>query len=271
MPQDTFYITLPPGQECRPQGLNAVPAHLAYCMGRGPRLLRAGGSPPPRGGVMVLSDRGFERTADWEPLCREILQECRARGFSGVILDFDRRLPPLERLAVRLEEALSRRGLSLLVPEGYGCTAQRAGVIIPSALSGGTLTQRLEDACQQFGGDRVVLALDMAAEDFSLPSPSGCGTPLTAEHLRKLRETMRPSVFFSRELCARYFTYTDHRGGAHFVLFDDGDTLCRKAETARRAGIRTFLLPRPLAEAHGAALSVPGQIRPFSHSRQGPA
>jgi hypothetical protein len=31
--------------------------------------------------------------------------------------------------------------------------------------------------------------------------------------------------------------------GAHFVLFDDGDTLRHKTEVARRLGIRTFLAP----------------------------
>ena len=56
---------------------------------------------------------------------------------------------------------------------------------------------------------------------------------------------MNPSVFFSGELCARYFTYMNREGGAHFVLFDDGDTLRRKMEVARRAGIHTFLAAWP--------------------------
>ena len=36
-----------------------------------------------------------------------------------------------------------------------------------------------------------------------------------------------PAVFFSQDLCARYFTYS-RDGEAHFVLFDDADTLNQK-------------------------------------------
>ena len=71
------------------------------------------------------------------------------------------------------------------------------------------------------------------------------GQPLTREELAQKRRQMNPSVFFSGELCARYFTYMNREGGAHFVLFDDGDTLRRKMEVARRAGIHTFLAAWP--------------------------
>ena len=262
MPQEIVLVTVPP-QHCRAlSGRSVTPAHLAYRIGPDGRLLRAGGNP--RGGRMVLSDCGFSGMPDPAPLLREILSECRVREFSGVILDFDRRLPPLEQLAVRLESALRRHGLSLTVPEGYGHCAGESGVIIPAALSGGTLTQRLEDACRQFGRDRVVLGLEQTAEDFLLPSPTGCGTPLTQEELTALRERIRPSVFFSQELCARYFTYTE-QGRGHFVLFDDGDTLRRKADAARAAGISSFLLPWTLLDAFNLfqAQSSPRKNGPF--------
>ena len=45
--------------------------------------------------------------------------------------------------------------------------------------------------------------------------------------------------------------------GAHFVLFDDGDTLCRKLEVARRAGIHTFLAPWAEVEEHAGQLGLP--------------
>jgi hypothetical protein len=56
-------------------------------------------------------------------------------------------------------------------------------------------------------------------------------------------DTLRPAVFFSRELCARYYTYMNRDTGAHFVLFDDGDTMLRKVEVARQAGVSVFLAP----------------------------
>lgn len=240
MPQETFLVTVPPQQLNQLKGTTATPAHLAYRMGPGPRLLRSGA--PARGGRMVLSDQGFQGLGSGDILCQEILAECRSREFSGVILDFDRRLPPLEQLAARLETLLTRRGLSLTVPEAYGHCTQRTGVVVPAAISGGTLKQRLEEACQQFGRDRIVLWLEQTAEDFLLPSPTGCGTPLSPDQLARLRERLHPSVFFSQELCSRYFTYME-AGTGHFVLFDDGDTLKRKTDAARQSGITSFLLP----------------------------
>lgn len=66
--------------------------------------------------------------------------------------------------------------------------------------------------------------------------------PLTAEELRRLREGK--SVYFSDDLCARYFTY---RSGSenHYVLFDDAQTLRKKADMAENRGIREgfFMLP----------------------------
>ena len=115
--------------------------------------------------------------------------------------------------------------------------------MIPSALSGGSLQRRLEEALERFGESRTVLALEKAAEDFFLPSPSGSGQPLTEEQLEELKRRLSPSIFFSGDLCARYFTYMSRENGAHFVLFDDGDTLGWKVEVARKLGVRTFLAP----------------------------
>ena len=63
--------------------------------------------------------------------------------------------------------------------------------------------------------------------DFRLPARSGEGEPLTGEALEELMGRESPAVFFSQDLCARYFTYT-RNGEAHFVLFDDADTLNQK-------------------------------------------
>ena len=120
-----------------------------------------------------------------------------------------------------------------------------AQVFISSALSGGTLVQRLREAQERFGRDRVVLALQRVAEDFFLPSPTGSGTPLTQEELQERIQERAPSIFFSHELCARYFTYMSRESGAHFVLFDDGATLAKKLQVARSLDIRTVLAAWP--------------------------
>ncbi len=250
---DTFLIPVPPGQLRALQGWDVIPAYLAYRAGKGPHLFRAEGPPPPRGGLMVLGSRGLEGTGAAQPFCQEVVRECQARDFLGAVLDFELQTPLLEQIARTLDESFSRRNWQLYVPEFYGLKCPHARVAIPSALSGGSLERRLEEAQERFGG-RAVLSLQVSAEDFFLPSPTGSGLPLAREELKALMERLSPSVFFSADLCARYFTYMDRKTGAHFVLFDDGDTLRRKVETARRAGIGVFLIPWQEAEPYAGQL-----------------
>ena len=113
----------------------------------------------------------------------------------------------------------------------------------------------------------LALALEKRAEDFFLPSPTGSGVPLTPEELTERLDRLRPSVFFSNELCARYFTYMSRESGAHFVLFDDGDTLRRKIEVARRAGIHTFLAPWPQVREDAARLGLGRASVPVQNGR----
>ena len=254
---DTFLLTLTPRQLPALRGWRATPALLAYRLGPGPHLLRADGVVPPRGALMVVGDGAYDGLGQSGPLCQELLGECRSRGLAGAVLDFDRRLPPLEAACARLDDLFSRRGLALYVPEGYASAAPHGRVMIPSALSGGSLELRLEEAGERFGPDRVVLALELRREDFPLPSPTGGGKPLSREELEALKRRLSPSVFFSRELCARYFTYMDREGSPHFVLFDDGDTLAQKVEVARRAGIHTFLAPWSQAAPFAGRLGIP--------------
>lgn len=79
------------------------------------------------------------------------------------------------------------------------------------------------------GAERLALDLERVMMDFPLPCPSGCGTPLTREELLALREKHPSSVYFSRELMAKYFTYSAGNG-THFVLFDDARDLAAKGQ-----------------------------------------
>ena len=117
--------------------------------------------------------------------------------------------------------------------------------MIPSALSGGSLRQRLQDAVEQYGAERVTLAVERVAEDFYLPSPTGQGMPLTREELRARIEERSPSIFFSGELCAHYFTYMSKENGAHFVLFDDAGSIRKKLSIARSLDIANAILAYP--------------------------
>ena len=138
MPQDAFIITLPPRQLPALRGWQVIPAHLAYRLGPGPHLFRAD-STIPKSGLMVIDDRDFDGLGPTGPLCQEVLRECQARSFSGAVLDFDNRLPPLEQISSHLDEQFARRGWTLYVTGRYAPHAPHARVMIPSALSGGSL------------------------------------------------------------------------------------------------------------------------------------
>lgn len=220
-------------------------AHMAYRIGGGPHLFRATLPLTATGGLMVVDDAGFDGRGDPGPFCKEVLRECSLRGFTGVICDFERPLTLSGRIVADLSALLQRQGWPLYVSERYAQYSDTARVLIPSALSGGTLQGRLEEAADRYGAQRVVLAVERVAEDFYLPAPSGSGTRLTREELRQRMEERAPSVFFSNELCAHYFTYMSGQSGAHFVLFDDGGSIRKKLQVARRLGIRQALLPYP--------------------------
>ena len=212
-----------------------VPAHPIYRVGQGGRLFRVG-QVNPRGGAMVLDTRGFDGGGDVTGLCRQVVHECGMRNFCAVVCGAAGAAP--QQLAGALDEVLARRNIELYVPEYWGQYTKKSRVLIGSALSGGSLTCRLQEAAERFGGpERVALRLERSAEDFFLPAPQGSGKPLTGQELSELMGRLKPAVFFSDELCARYFTYMTGEGGAHFVLFDDGDTVRKKLQVARRLGV----------------------------------
>lgn len=245
--KDVLILLAPPDQltQARQTGLSV--GHMAYRIGRGPHLFRSGVPVPLRGGLMVVDAGNLDGWGDPGVLCQEILRECTARGFGGVICDFEGRpVPLLERALTQLDEMLARKNLTLHVPEHYGHCIQRGRVLISSALSGGSLLQRLKDSTERFGGsEHITLAIRRVAEDFFLPSPTGGGRPMSREELARDLDTRAPSVFFSNELCARYYTYMSRENGAHFVLFDDAMSIRKKLQVAQSLGINRAVAALP--------------------------
>ena len=240
MPKDTLILLTPPHQLSQAVQWRGIIAHHCYRISPTFRLLRSGNFSP-KGGLMVISDTQTG-TGPFRPsFCHQVLQECAARGFSGILLDFECRLPTLAQCVAGLNDLCAARRYTLYVPEYYASAAPNAYILISSAISGGSLSVRLSQAAEHFGPDRVVLALQRVREDFSLPAPSGCGISLSQAQLEHTLNTIQPNIFFSHELCARYFTYLDREQGAHFVLFDDLDTLLHKIQVAHRCGIYTVL------------------------------
>ena len=238
-------LAAPPEDVTAAQAHGLTLAHMAYRVGGGPHLFRSNQPIPARGGLMYIDDGGFDGRGTPDAFCQEVVRECAARGFGGVVCAFDRKLPLLSAVVEQLGPMLVRQGRSFYVSEPYGRCTATGRVLIPTALSGGSLRQRLGEAVERYGAGRVALAVERTAADFFLPSPDGQGRPLTREELKARLEERSPSVFFSDELCARYFTYMNRQSGAHFVLFDDAGSIRKKLRLAEVLGIDRALLCWP--------------------------
>ena len=247
-------LTAPPDQ-CRAALRFGLPvAHVAYRVGGGPHLFRASIPVSVRGGLMVIDNTGFDGRGEAGPFCQEVLRECMARGYDGILCDFEGH--PLQVLAqaVRtLGELTKKRGWPLYVTEAYAPFSDSAIALIPSALSGGSLQQRLQEAVERFGAARVGLGgweagrVGQGASLLPLPPSTRPGgmPPHPGQELRQRLEERAPSVFFSSELCAHYFTYMSRQNGAHFVLFDDAGSIRKKLQVARNLGISSAVLAYP--------------------------
>ena len=242
-------LALPAGRSTQGERFGLTSAHMAYRVGLGPQLLGTRLPDGLRGGLMQLDCAGFDGTGDPVGCCRQILGECRRRSFRGIVCDFEG--PPagcLPKLAEILDRNCAAQGWTLYVPEPYAPHAPRARVLIPSALTHGTLERRLRDALDRYGPDRTALAVEWVREEFPLPA-RGRGEPISQEGLEELLRRLEPAVFFDRGLCAHYFTYMAGPQ-AHFVLFDTPRSVREKLETAKRLGVIAALLPGPEAENH---------------------
>lgn len=241
-------LALPAGRESRGRDYGLTPAHMAYRIGPGPRLLGARLPPSVRGGLMQIDCAGFDGAGDPVPCCRQILGECRRRGCRGIVCDFEG--PPcgcLGKLVEILDRNCAAQGWTLYVPEGY-MSVPHARALVPSALTHGTLERRLREALGRYGPQRTALAVEWVREDFPLPA-SGRGAPLAPDALEGMLHRLEPAVFFDRGLCAHYFTYMAG-AKAHFVLFDTPRSIREKLSLADRLGVGTALLPQPEIEEH---------------------
>ncbi|MBD5133892.1 MAG: hypothetical protein HDT38_05420 [Clostridiales bacterium] len=242
-------MALPAGRETGGRAFGLTPAHMAYRVGPGPRLLGIQLPPGLRGGLMQVDCAGFDGAGDPVGCCRQILGEVRRRSFRGIVCDFEG-MPSgcLGKMVEILDRNCAAQGWTLYVPESYAPQAPQARVLIPSALTHGTLERRLREAAERYGAGRTTLAVEWVREDFPLPA-RGRGEPIPRETLEEMLRRLEPAVFFDKGLCAHYFTYMKGPQ-AHFVLFDTPRSIREKLEAAKRLGIAAALLPQPEIEPH---------------------
>lgn len=220
-----------------PQG-RFRPVWAVYRLGS--RLLSATGSAAVQGGLMLVGDS--ETCGPADVLARDILQTCLRRDHEGVILDLAHGGAERGTLTARLGQLCAQYQRRIFVPERFAPYAAHATVLLNTAMSDGTLKSRLEDGIRRYGAGRIALDLERLRLDITLPHSANRRRPLTAAELRRLREGK--TVYYSDQLCARYFTYRSG-GENHYVLFDDAQTLRAKAALAENHGIREgfFMLP----------------------------
>jgi len=222
---------------------------MAYQIGPDFRLFRASLPLSLRGGLMVLDDGdgGYNGQHSPDALAAEVIRECIHRGFDGVVLAFRRTSPALHAAAAILSGKLRRHGGELYVPESYAADSDWAKILIPTAISGGSLAARLSEVCGYYGRERICLDIERVAMDFCLPSEQGTGRRLSAQELYALIREKDPQAYFSQDLCAYYFTYQDGIS-SHFVLYDDAGSIRKKIFLARKMGIYHAMVLYPEVE-----------------------
>lgn len=244
----TLLYALPGGMASRYSDFGLTPAHMCYRIAPGPRLTGVALDGGVRGGAMLISCAGMPDDGNVQPCCRQILSECRYRGFTRVICDFECAPQGVcARLAAALAPLCASSGLPLCLPEPFAPLAPDCQVLVSSRILSGTLRHTLSCAAQHYGPERVVLAIDAGAEELPLPA-AGSGKALEASDLQQLIRRLEPAIFFDRGLCAHYFTYMSRPGGAHFVLFNSPRSVRAKLDAAQALSIPEALLAAPQTE-----------------------
>lgn len=170
-------------------------------------------------------------------IAQTLLYECERIHAQGLFADFENALPGIPALCSALDEVFHQKGYPLFVPVSRAQDCRYAVLTLETAISGGSLTGLMQQAMQSYGKARVAALLHPVCADFCLPSGSPEGNPLTVPERLALQEQYHAQVFFSRELCAKYFTYMDAQQRGHFVLFDDDATIENKFICLARTGV----------------------------------
>ena len=240
----TYCCAIPPD----PGGAGRNPvAYMAWSAGPGLTLLSPHPGAYTGGGLMVLNDQPYDRSAgDPRKLAQECLYICRSLGFSGLVCDFEQPvLPMLEAFVKECAETFGSRGYTVYTPERYAHCHGTTRVLVPTALTSGSLPNRLRQAASLYGTGRVALEMERSGRDLLLPSAGAAGAALAPEAISLLLSSRGGVSFFSGELGARYFTYKDAEGHTHFVVYDDPGTFRYKIELALQMGIREGFMLYP--------------------------
>ena len=249
MPSDSFKITICvlPSDVRAAEGHGFPLCHLAYGFGEDGRLCRGDLGVGVRGGLLGVSDRGVTDATPYPAdLLRDIRRECDARGFDGVLCDFEQ--PPnafTSRFAYEAAVYFSSLRMRFVLPEAFADSAPGATLLVSGATLGGSYEESVRRAVFRYGPGRAALLFEPVCVDFAMPSPRGAEDFVTPQRLEEIRSEHGSMVYFSHELSANYFTYRTSSGESRFALFDDERSMLRKLNIARGCGFREAYLCWP--------------------------
>ena len=217
---------------------------MGYRINDAGRLIKQAVLSPVSAELMGISDAAMTRLPeDIRRLAGDIFYEMKSRNYKGVLLDFEGSGESMMRFASRLSHALADRGVRHFLPGRFFSAAPSAVLLLQTAVSGGSFSGMCAEMERRYGAGRVAYELEPARQDFTLPSMGAPGKKLTPEALRRMISDRAYSVFYSRELACRYFTYRDEEGKTHFVIYDDRDTVAEKMRLiGERGDFEVFIL-----------------------------
>jgi len=240
------FLTVYPSNKVDITNPDVLFAHMAYKI-RALHLMRGRITANSKGGIMVITDIDTSPSeGSFKTLAAEIYNECLRRSYEAVILDFEAKpTASTSTFASNLCDALSVMKVAVYVPCLYSIFCPDANYIISTAISGGSLSEHLEQMMQIHGHNKLALEIERIAMDFIMPSPSSEGKILSSNDLASLLENTRSQTFYSPELCTNYFTYSSVTGQTHFVLFDNAHSIADKLNLAKKLGFKSAFLLYP--------------------------
>lgn len=169
--------------------------------------------------------------------CAEALvYEAQKNKTRGIFADLEGTNRATRGLLADLDRQMQKAGLPLFVPQCQAEVTAHAWLVTETAISGGSLDEYIGELQNAYPG-RIAATLRPVSADFRLPAEDSEGRPVTAEERNRLRESVGAQSFFSRELCAKYFTYMDDQQVGHFVLYDDESTMEAKLIRLAELGV----------------------------------
>lgn len=234
-----IYLAVPPENVAEAAELKYGIAYMTYRISGDGHLLRANTIALRKNSIMYLDDNGTVTGSSQLP--SEIVRECTANSFTGVVLDLSSDFP--RETAISIATACSRHSIKVFVPYQFAYCSDSI-VLLSTDISVGSLNTRLTTAIRQYGLNRVALMTDFVRCDYTLPAKEENGQTLSNSQLNALITQYHSPSFYSKDLYTYYFTYRS-ANKAHLVLYDNAASLRHKLKLGKALGIKTAFMFYP--------------------------